>query len=60
LGVRESRRIVGDYVMNVGDFNARARFEDEIGCFSYPVDIHIANTTKEAYDAFRKEHTEMR
>ncbi|MCL2060516.1 MAG: FAD-dependent oxidoreductase [Oscillospiraceae bacterium] len=60
LGVRESRRIIGDYVMNVGDFNARARFDDEIGCFSYPVDIHIANPSKEAFDAFHKEHTTMR
>ena len=60
LGVRESRRITGDYILNVGDFNARARFDDEIGCFSYPVDIHIANPTKEAYENFHKEHTTMR
>ena len=60
LGVRESRRIMGDYVMNVGDFNARARFDDEIGCFSYPVDIHIAKPTKEAFEAFHSEHTTMR
>lgn len=60
LGVRESRRILGDYVMTAGDFESRASFEDEIGRFSYPIDIHIAAPTKEAYEAFHKEHTTMR
>lgn len=60
LGVRESRRIIGDYVLSIDDFNNRASFEDEIGRFSYPVDIHIAAPTKAAYEAFHKEYTTMR
>ncbi len=60
LGVRESRRIQGDYVMTIGDFNRRASFDDEIGRFSYPIDDHIAAPTKEAYEAFNREHTSMR
>lgn len=31
LGIRESRRIVGDYVLTGADFLARASFADEIG-----------------------------
>jgi len=60
LGVRESRRIAGDYELNVDDFLRRASFGDEIGRFSYPVDIHIAAPDKESYEKFRKEHGEMR
>ena len=49
LGVRESRRILGDYVLNVQDYNARAVFDDEIGRFSYPIDMHVSAATMEAY-----------
>lgn len=60
LGVRESRRIQGDYVMTIDDFNSRATFDDEIGRFAYPIDIHIAAPTREAFEAFHQEHTTMR
>ncbi|MCL2518809.1 MAG: FAD-dependent oxidoreductase [Oscillospiraceae bacterium] len=60
LGVRESRRIKGDYELSIDDFMNRASFDDEIGRFSYPVDIHIADTSKEAYEKFLKEHTNLR
>ncbi len=42
LGVRETRRIVGDYVLTVSDYLARKSFPDEIGRNSYPIDIHTA------------------
>jgi len=60
LGVRESRRIIGDYVLNVNDFEARASFDDEIGRFSYPVDIHIMKPDKNAFETFHNAHTNMR
>ena len=60
LGVRELRCIMGDYVLNVADFNNRASFADEIGRFSYPVDIHIMTPGKAAYDTFCAEHRDMR
>lgn len=40
LGVRDTRRIVGDYVLNVEDFKQRRSFEDEIARNCYFVDIH--------------------
>ena len=58
LGVRESRRIVCDYMLNVNDFLSRAGFEDEIGRCCYPVDIHVMNTDKEEYERFREEYQE--
>ena len=60
MGVRESRRIIGDYVLNIDDFNSRAVFEDEIGRYSYPIDIHIAKPDKASYEKFHKEFTTLR
>ena len=56
LGVRESRRITCDYTLNVNDFISRAVFEDEIGRYCYPVDIHVMTTDKKEYDRFEKEY----
>jgi len=44
LSVRETRRITGDYCLNYEDYRRRAVFPDEIGRYSYPVDIHSSST----------------
>ena len=54
MGVRESRRITGDYVITLEDYLARRSFDDEIARNSYPIDIH--NTPDEA-DDFRSGKT---
>lgn len=56
LGVRESRRIKCDYTLNVDDFINHSVFEDEIGRYCYPVDIHVMSTDKEEYERFSKEY----
>lgn len=40
IGIRESRRVVGDYILNVDDFKRSAKFDDAIACCAYPSDIH--------------------
>ncbi len=40
LGVRDSRRITGDYTFTVDDWVQRRTFEDEIGRNSYYIDVH--------------------
>ncbi|MBF2053537.1 MAG: FAD-dependent oxidoreductase [Candidatus Sericytochromatia bacterium] len=40
IGVRESRRIVGEYVLTSDDFFAARKFEDAIARNNYPIDIH--------------------
>ena len=45
LGVRESRRILGDYVLNTDAFTRQAVFEDEIGRYGYPIDLHGTRPT---------------
>jgi hypothetical protein len=41
LGVRESRRIIGDYEINYDDFKARRCFPDQIAIYNKSVDIHV-------------------
>ena len=40
LGIRETRRIVGKYIMNQEDILSCARFDDAVAVASYPLDIH--------------------
>ena len=40
VGVRETRRIVGDYQLNVDDILNARKFPDVIARSTYPVDIH--------------------
>lgn len=55
LGVRETRRITGEYVLNVEDFKRQAVFDDEIGRYAYPVDLHSPRPCRErkADDSFQ-------
>ena len=56
LGVRETRRISGDYVLTVDDFKRRAVFDDEIGRYCFPVDLHSTVPGKEAYEEHRRQY----
>ncbi len=40
LGIRETRRIVGQYVLNRDDILSCRRFDDAIAVASYPIDLH--------------------
>ena len=40
VGIRETRRVVGDYVLTLDDYLARRSFPDEICRNSYFIDIH--------------------
>ena len=50
--MRESRRITCDYELNISDYYSRAIFEDEIGRFSYPIDMHVSSATQKSYDEY--------
>ena len=55
LGVRESRRIVCDYMAHHNDYITRACFEDEIGRYNYPVDIHPKAPDEKSIEQFAKD-----
>lgn len=55
LGVRESRRIKGVYITDHKDYLTRAIFDDEIGRYNYPVDIHPKAADDESARQFVKD-----
>lgn len=52
LGFRETRRILGEYVLSNEDYANRASFEDEIGRYCYPIDLHpvLPDAAKSQYE----------
>ncbi|XHR28461.1 MAG: FAD-dependent oxidoreductase [Chthoniobacteraceae bacterium] len=60
IGIRESRRIVGDYMLTSEDYIARMSFPDEICRNSYFIDLHLTEeehkTNDELSAAIRFEH----
>jgi len=58
MGVRESRRIVGEYELKFEDFSSRREFPDQIGVFNKAVDIHPYEATEKEYERFVKEFRE--
>lgn len=55
IGVRESRRIVGEYELNIDDYMARREFPDQIAVFNKFVDIHPYDTSDEEYERLMNE-----
>ena len=61
LGIRESRRIKGEYVLSLEDYLARRQFPDQVGVFAKFVDIHPYDASEEQYERFKKEmHGKLR
>jgi len=57
IGVRESRRIVGEYELRFDDYLARRQFPDQIAVFNKSVDIHAYDCTEEEYQRYHAEYT---
>ncbi len=60
MGIRESRRVVGEYELTIDDYLARRQFPDQIGLFNKFVDIHPYDTSAEEWERFQREHDNMR
>lgn len=60
LGVRESRRVMGNYVLTREDFMRRADFDDAIAYYCYPIDIHSSHNTPEENKAFAETYYNRR
>lgn len=59
MGVRESRRIVGEYELNEEDYHARRTFPDQIAIYNKSIDIHPYDTSIEEYERFKKEYKDI-
>jgi FAD dependent oxidoreductase len=47
LGVRETRRVVGDYVLTGADVAAGAHFDDAVAAGAWPQEYHVAGRSTE-------------
>ena len=56
MGVRESRRIVGEYELNFDDYISKREFPDQIAIFNKAVDIHAYNDSLEEFNRFLQEY----
>lgn len=54
VGVRESRRVVGEYVLTAEDYFHRRKFEDAVARNRYPIDIHLPQGGTELAKPFEK------
>ena len=52
IGVRESRKIVGEYVLTEDDLLSLARFDDAIATANYAIDIHNPEGTGTRWHEF--------
>lgn len=59
MGVRESRRIVGEYELNYEDYIAKRQFPDQIGLYNAPVDIHVYDDSDAEYQRYHAEFTKV-
>lgn len=55
MGVRDSRRIVGEFELTIDDFLARRQFPDQIAVYNRPTDVHPADTSRKEYERFLKD-----
>lgn len=58
VGVRESRRILGEYEVNFDDYLGRRQFPDQIAVFNKSVDIHPYDTSEPEWERYRKDYQE--
>jgi hypothetical protein len=55
MGVRDSRRIVGEFELTIDDFRARRQFPDQVAVYNRPTDVHPTDTSKAEYERFLKD-----
>lgn len=58
MGVRESRRIVGEYELTIDDYLARRQFPDQVGVYNKFVDIHIYDCSDGEWERHQRERDE--
>ncbi|MBP2073220.1 FAD-dependent oxidoreductase [Thermoanaerobacterium butyriciformans] len=57
IGVRETRKIIGEYVLTAEDLITSKHFDDCIAIGGYPIDIHSPDGDKTTYMSLEKDNT---
>lgn len=59
IGIRETRHIIGDYILSGEDVLNGRKFPDAIARYAYPVDIHDIDGTRGRLEAIRNDYYEI-
>jgi hypothetical protein len=55
MGVRDSRRIVGEFELTIEDYESRRQFPDQIAVYNRPPDVHPTNLSAKEHERHVKE-----
>lgn len=55
MGVRDTRRIVGEFTLTIEDYQARRQFPDQVCVYNRPPDNHPTNSSKEEFERFKRD-----
>jgi hypothetical protein len=55
MGVRDTRRIVGEFELTVEHYSAARQFPDQVAVYNRPADVHSVNSSKEEFERFMKD-----
>ena len=54
MGVRDSRRIKGEYWLSLDDYQNKRQFPDQIAINAQKIDLHVRDASPEEYKRFKK------
>ncbi|MPZ36573.1 MAG: FAD-dependent oxidoreductase [Rhizobiales bacterium] len=55
MGVRDTRRIVGEFELTVEHYSSARKFPDQVAVYNRPADVHSTNSSKEEFERFMKD-----
>jgi hypothetical protein len=55
MGVRDTRRIVGEFELTIEDFQSARQFPDQVAVYNRPMDNHPKDTSEKEYQRFVKD-----
>src|SRR3954453_14094195 len=55
MGVRDTRRIVGEFELTYDHYRAGRQFSDQVAVYNRPADVHSTNASKEEFERFMKD-----
>jgi hypothetical protein len=52
MGVRDTRRIVGEFELTIEDFRNARQFDDQVAVYNRPTDVHPTDTSEKEFQRF--------
>ena len=52
MGVRDTRRIVGEFELTIEDFRSARQFSDQVAVYNRPTDVHPTDTSEKEFQRF--------